>query len=113
MKPTLLPCPFCGGKPNTIVVGWQYWICCETCGAKVYGEAYGEEGPKASIEAWNRRAADVGKWELLPVIGIDKETAAYINRCRCSKCWQVYKLADVAGLQMKHCPNCGQKKRDL
>ena len=35
------------------------------------------------------------------------------NRRRCSKCKEVYKLADVAGLQMKHCPNCGQKKRDL
>lgn len=49
-KPTLLPCPFCGGSPAQ--VGTSYgWVSCTSCNA---------EGPTTSIpaavDAWNRRA---------------------------------------------------------
>ncbi len=54
----LKPCPFCGGEARMMDMGYPHWIYCLNCGAKVHGRKYGEEGEKASIEAWNRRESD-------------------------------------------------------
>jgi Lar family restriction alleviation protein len=64
----VLPCPFCGGKPelqNTHTAA--YWLECE-CGAEVHGRAFGQSlssvelthrhhrnAKKSALAAWNRR----------------------------------------------------------
>ena len=53
----LLPCPFCGGKPHIMDMGFPHWIYCESCGAKVHGGLFEDiEGVIASVRAWNTRA---------------------------------------------------------
>lgn len=53
---TLKPCPFCGGDPVIMRMGFPHWIYCGTCGAKIHGHVIGDvEGERASIKAWNRR----------------------------------------------------------
>ena len=60
--PELLPCPFCGGKPERVHFGRKYdfnfAIECE-CGACLSSECGGawEDNDEAkTIAAWNRRA---------------------------------------------------------
>ena len=54
----LKTCPFCGGRPI-----WEYCtedrldICCDTCGI-TFEEGF--RNRKDAIEAWNRRAIDLG-----------------------------------------------------
>ena len=52
----LLPCPFCGGKPHIMDMGFPHWIYCESCGAKVHGGETGIIGVFASVRLWNARA---------------------------------------------------------
>ncbi len=67
-KPTLLPCPFCGGEaaPNTtrtsdkefIRLNGQdtyYAVNCIMCGAWNKGIAYGFRTPEKAVEHWNSR----------------------------------------------------------
>ncbi len=53
----LKPCPFCGGKAILLDASYPYWVVCDDCGARVRGHrGVGDEGIKASIEAWNKRS---------------------------------------------------------
>ena len=54
----LKPCPFCGGEARMMKMGYPHWVYCLNCGAKVHGRKYGEDGEKASAEAWNRRVTE-------------------------------------------------------
>jgi hypothetical protein len=51
-QPTLLPCPFCGGKPRLLPQPDGYSIDCLNCGAKVYEVTEFEE--QVALK-WNRR----------------------------------------------------------
>ena len=51
----LKPCPFCGGEARMMDMGYPHWVYCKTCGARVHGGKYGDEGEQASADAWNRR----------------------------------------------------------
>lgn len=52
----LLPCPFCGGKPKIMDMGYPHWIFCLDCGARVHGFVNGEiEGVIESVKVWNKR----------------------------------------------------------
>ena len=52
----LKKCPFCGGEPALMKMGFPHWVFCTECGAKIHGGVVGEvEGEIASIKAWNRR----------------------------------------------------------
>ena len=53
--PPLMPCPFCGGEAAIMNMGYPHWVYCTDCGAQVHGRVIGDDGEKASIEAWNRR----------------------------------------------------------
>lgn len=47
-------------------MGYPHWVYCLNCGAKVHGRKYGEDGEKASAEAWNRRVMEpLQPWETL------------------------------------------------
>lgn len=50
--PILLNCPFCGSKPTKDMGCFvkYYYICCPTCGARVYGSTM-----KEALYKWNRR----------------------------------------------------------
>jgi Lar family restriction alleviation protein len=51
---TMLPCPFCGGRPEVVRDGTNRQSCivrCEDCGAQV------ESNERGRGEAWNRRAS--------------------------------------------------------
>ena len=58
---TILPCPFCGSEAKLYASGVAPTlvdVCCENideCGAQITGE----NGVKAVIAAWNRRAGEV------------------------------------------------------
>lgn len=87
--------------------------------AKIIGKTFisGMRGGKTRIAAAMLKACtalakqSTGTWEHILAPGIDESGRPYFNRCRCSKCKQVYKRADVEGLRMRHCPECGQEKR--
>ena len=51
----LKPCPFCGGEPKIMDMGFPHWIYCKKCGARVHGCTY---DVKDSVEAWNRRFSE-------------------------------------------------------
>lgn len=54
----LKPCPFCGGKPHLMDMGWPHHVYCEECGAKVTSVLYDEDGDNEAKEKWNRRCND-------------------------------------------------------
>ena len=51
----LLPCPFCGGKPeleSSMILGGEWWrVRCPYCFAKTYHE----QSPEDAAHEWNRR----------------------------------------------------------
>lgn len=61
-RPTLLPCPCCGGKPTYLEGQGSKAISCTVCGLQTVHMAYGrfiqtaEEAERALAERWNRRA---------------------------------------------------------
>lgn len=61
-RPTLLPCPCCGGKPTYLEGQGSKAVCCTECGLQTVHMAYGsfiqtaDEAEAAIAERWNRRA---------------------------------------------------------
>lgn len=52
-KPTILPCPFCGGESRVVRnPSYRHVVVCNTCNAR--GPPY--ETWQEAIENWNRRA---------------------------------------------------------
>lgn len=63
-RPTLLPCPCCGGKPTYLEGFGSKGVACLMCGLRTAYFAYGgfiqtaEEAEIAAAERWNRRPGD-------------------------------------------------------
>lgn len=59
--PGLLPCPCCGGEARLEDMGWPHHVYCSTCGLRVTGDGYGEEGERSAMKKWNTRSEVTGK----------------------------------------------------
>lgn len=86
MENKLLPCPFCGGKPNIHHDDEEgaYWVICPECGAKTlthYYSLYNEMAEKYAISVWNRRASPANPpltLEQLQEMNGDMETRPWV-----------------------------------
>ena len=102
----LLPCPFCGGEADIMIVpgffeqglssdGW--FVTCKKC--KVHQKPHVSDHD--AMDAWNQRETlePEGQWKY---IGMAQNDFAY----RCSFC-----RYESIGMHPAHCPNCDAKMK--
>lgn len=90
--PELLPCPFCGGRPEVVMTHRDHWIVqCLDCGIQQDDPSLNDSGAGA-IVAWNSRAPSPVNVALLEALQgfLDRHQneadGAGSKECECFEC---------------------------
>lgn len=109
MTQELKPCPFCGGKAETIenAVGTLFWVYCRSCGAR--SDSYTTEYRQKAIDAWNTRAERTCRNISDPPSGFYCSVCHWGDWGEPSHLLTGSKYTGRVNGGPNYCPNCGAK----